>query len=161
MEVIVAIAILAILAAIVIPNYTKIVRSISKAKCLANMRSLHGSFSSAIQDYGMWPQAPQDLDANTSEYEDFWLNTMKPYVVSQEVWLCPVLKAARITDSAGNPLRMHYIPTQFDANPISPRRWSKQPWLIEMGDAHGSGALVLFPDGSIKGMDEIVAGAGK
>ena len=42
-----------------------------------------------------------------------------------------------------------YIPTHFESGTDAPYRW-RQPWLLERGDFHGEGALMIMPDGSIE-----------
>lgn len=155
-ELSVAIAIIGLLALLVASNYKGIMMKVAKAKCVGNMRSLHVAFSSYVNDVGYWPQIPEQLASGESDYEDWWINTMQPYTGSEKVWLCPVLTAGHLSSPDGKLLRMHYIPTQFDANRISPTRWPRQPWLIEMGDAHGDGALILFPDGSIQSLGQVL-----
>jgi prepilin-type N-terminal cleavage/methylation domain-containing protein len=155
-ELAVAIAIVGILVLLVSSNYKGIMMKVSKANCISNMRSLHVAFSSFVNDAGYWPQIPEQLASGESDYEDWWIETMEPYTGSEKVWLCPVLKAGRLSSADGRVLRMHYIPTQFDANRISPTRWPRQPWLIEMGDAHGDGALILFPDGAVQSLGQVL-----
>ena len=155
-ELTVAIAIVGILTSLVALNYKGVMMRVSKANCISNMRSLHVSFSSYVNDVGYWPQIPEQLVSGESDYEDWWIKTMEPYTGSEKVWLCPVLKAGHLSSADGKLLRMHYIPTQFDANRISPTRWPRQPWLIEMGNAHGDGALILFPDGSIQSLSQVL-----
>jgi len=158
-ELLAAIALLGVLATLVVINFQPFLQKTSQIRCMSNMRALHPAFSAYIQDVGHWPQPPDyemEMDQN---YEDWWLTTMDPYVGgAREIWLCPVLKSARLADADGRLLKMHYIPTQFDANPISPTRWPTQPWLVEVANAHGNGALILFTDGSIKSLNSILPG---
>lgn len=113
------------------------------------MRQIHTALGSALNDIGHWPQIPENLEDSEETYEDWWLETMEPYGAPSKIWQCPILRATQATDPNGYLLRMHYIPTDFDANPINPRRWN-MPWLIERGNNHGAGALMAFPDGSIR-----------
>lgn len=136
----------------------KVIQSFAKAKCLANMRGLHVAFSSYVQDKGMWPQLPEPKNGQEHLSDFAWMTMLDSYGASRKLWICPILERGRLKHANGEDIKMHYIPTRFDANRISPHRWSKQPWLIEMGDAHGSGALILFPDGSIKGMTQVLNG---
>ena len=125
---------------------------------MAHMRSLQVSLSAYLQDRGHWPQEP-DFASDQNAYEDWWLNEMAPYGATAEVWMCPSIKrlvSAKSTD--GRP-KIHYTPTMFDENPGTPYKWSTQPWLIEIGNMHGHGANICYPDGSIRSMDE-VAGPG-
>lgn len=156
LEIIAVILLLLILILVCAPYLQRSFASISQVRCMSNLRNLHVGFESYIQDNGRWPQ---EVDtgveyglgreySNNQEYEDWWINTMAPYV-DPKVWQCPVLKAEHLKDMDNNPVRLDYTPTMFDANPISPHRWPKQPWLIEIANAHGHGPLILMPDGSI------------
>ena len=64
-------------------------------------------------------------------------------------WRCACLRPD------GRPL-LHYTPAMFDESPYTPYRWPNQPWLSEIGNMHGRGALMCFPDGSIRAMDDVV-----
>ena len=136
--------------------YKRFLPAAAKGRCMANMRSLHISFQSYVTDHNMWPQMPLQWLDNDASYDTFWINALKPYNDDERVWQCPVLARGGLKGVSGQPLKVHYIPTMFDANPRSMYRWPRQPWLIEMGDAHGAGAHILFPDGSIRAMKEIL-----
>lgn len=131
---------------------------VSRVKCASNMRSLHVSFSSYIQDHDMWPPAPPNEDAAMDQSEKWWLKIMSPYVDTPKVWLCPILEKSKLTSPSGAILQMHYIPTQFDGTKMGPFRWPKQPWLVEMANAHNDGALILFPDGSVRSLKQVLQG---
>jgi prepilin-type N-terminal cleavage/methylation domain-containing protein len=151
LELIAAISILLILAALTNSVWQSFAPKIARAKCLSNMRSLHVSLSSYVTDVGHWPQIPPAVDdAGNEAYEAWWMAELEPFGATDAVWLCPVLKSKRVKDADGYELKMHYVPADFDANPISPRRWPNMPWLIERGNNHGRGSLVAFPDGSIR-----------
>ncbi len=157
-ELLVAIGIIAILISLIFPILSgDFAGRVSKVQCMANMRSLHVSFSSFVSDNDVWPPAPPDsYDENMAKSEEWWFNLMDPYTEDRKVWLCPILARSHIKSPQGDVLKMHYIPTQFDGTKMSPYRWPKQPWLIEMANAHGTGALVLFPDGSVTTMGELL-----
>jgi type II secretory pathway pseudopilin PulG len=144
-----AIAIVGFLAALVLTGWQTFALQAAKVACMTNMRAIHGALAAARTDLGYWPQVPE-FDAGDSEsYETWWIAQLEPYGIPEKSWLCPVLMHSRVKDATGYTLRMHYIPTDFDANPISPTRWSTMPWLLEQGNNHGRGALMAFPDGSI------------
>ena len=154
-ELLAVIVIILILALLFGASYSKIGASVAKAKCISNLRALQAGFESYVSDKGMWPQLPVNTDVTTAQTEDMWFAIMDPYLDnSREVWLCPVLKALRLKGTDGSLLRMHYVPTRFDANRISPHRWPVQPWFIEVGNAHGTGPLIMFTDGSIKSLQD-------
>lgn len=156
-ELLIAIAILGILAALVFPNYQGIVLQAQKAVCKSHMRAIHVALGNYLQDHkNVWPQGPYPRDKQA--WETFWLATLKPYDISENTWQCPTLKRA-LANSEGN--QLHYTPSMFDATPGIARRWSTQPWLIERFGAHPGGPLVVFPDGSIKSMDWVLAERGQ
>lgn len=156
LEILIAIAIVGVLAVLITANYGRIAQSVAKARCMSNMRAIHVGLESYLQEHRIWPQIPEDQDPFDPRVEDLWIRTLNPYIDRDDIWMCPVLKAAGLEGPHGNVLRMHYMPTRFDANPASPRRYSTQPWLVEMADAHGDGALIAFPDGRIQSMGEVL-----
>jgi prepilin-type N-terminal cleavage/methylation domain-containing protein len=155
-EVLVATGIVAILALLAVQGYSKVGASAARAKCIGNLRNLHISFASYIQDNGHWPQQPDFPSAYSEQYQNWWLQTMDPYTGSREVWKCPLLKKLGAYDSHGRTLQIHYTPTRFDAKPSTPYRWPKHPWLIEVSSIHGNGPLLLMPDGSVRNLRDIV-----
>lgn len=138
------------MAALANSAWRSIAPKVVAAKCVSNMRNLHVSLNSYVTDIGYWPQIPESQDETEETYEAWWLKELEPFGGTPAVWQCPVLKSKQVTDSTGYVLKMHYVPADFDANPISPRRWPNMPWLLERGNNHGRGALVAFPDGSIR-----------
>jgi type II secretory pathway pseudopilin PulG len=158
-ETLIVVALVGILAALAVAAYNPILARAARVKCTSNLRALHSSFDAYVLEKGHWPQPP-DYDLEIEEkYEDWLLKEMGPYTDhNPNLWLCPVLVRAQLTDDSGRPIRVHYIPTQFDANRISPYRWPRQPWLIEIADAHGTGPLILFTDGTISDLHTILDG---
>ena len=155
-ELLVSIGIIAILATLTVQGYSKVAASVAKGKCISNLRNLHVSFATYVQDNGYWPQQPDFESAYSQQYQDWWLTTMDPYTKSREIWKCPLLKKYGAYDSKGKKLEIHYTPTRFDARPTTPYRWEKQPWLIEVSNIHGNGPLLLMPDGSVRNLTDLV-----
>jgi prepilin-type N-terminal cleavage/methylation domain-containing protein len=156
LEVLVAAMIVAILAALIIPNYQGIVLKAQEAVCKSHMRAIHVALANYLQDHqDIWPQGPYPRDKVA--WETFWLATLKPYDISENTWQCPSLKRL-LGDEDG--YRLHYAPSMFDPTPGIARRWSRQPWLIERFGIHGQGPLICFPDGSIKSMARVLAEQG-
>jgi hypothetical protein len=133
----------------------------AQAKCMANMRSIHVGLSTYLNDHkDIWPQGPSPLDGDA--WAEFWVETLESQKVTARTWECPA-----IYRMLGNPPRykinsdsVHYIPTMFDDQPGTARRWPTQPWLVERADAHGNGALICFTDGSIKPFNKVLAELG-
>jgi type II secretory pathway pseudopilin PulG len=121
-------------------------------RCIGNLRGLHIALNHDVIDAGHWPQCPYEL--GEAGYDEWWLRELGKYNVVEANWQCPTLLKQDHTEKRSRDIRqskLHYIPAQFDDNPITPRKWSKQPWLIEVADAHGEGNLMVFPDGAIIG----------
>jgi type II secretory pathway pseudopilin PulG len=155
LEVLAAVLILAVLAALLVPNYQGIVLKAQEAVCKSHMRSIHVALANYLQDNrDIWPQGPYPREKVA--WETFWLATLRPYDISENTWQCPTLKRA-LNDEG---YRLHYTPSMFDATPGIARRWSTQPWLIERFGIHGQGPLICFPDGSIKSMQHVMAEQG-
>lgn len=159
-EILVCIGILAILATLTSQVWKRAIAASATATCMENMRSLQVSLNSYVQDKGHWPQVPPEIDVSSasddSAYEDWWLEELKEYGGTPEVWQCPIIKRQVSNKNPDGRPKIHYTPTPFDAKPMTPYRWSTQPWLIEIGNIHGKGALIIFPDGSIKTVNDIL-----
>ncbi len=157
LEIIAALLIIAILVALVVPNFGSITAAAQQAVCASHMRSIRGALDSYMQDHEMvWPQGPAPQEDG---WAAFWLAALEPYDIKQGTWECPVIRGwARGLDDPE--LTLHYVPTMFDATPNIAHRWSTQPWLIEIADAHGNGPLIAFPDGSVKSYSKVLAEQG-
>ncbi len=161
LELLAVITILSVLAAFLVPNFGRIRENAEKAKCLGNMRSLQVALASYLNDNDRWPQCPVD-PRQEKAYGEWWVKELQPYGVGPSTWQCPTIR--RKVLEAGFPASeippIHYAPTKFDAHPSTPRKWPTQPWLIEIGNPHPGGALIAFPDGSIRGFDQVMASMG-
>jgi type II secretory pathway pseudopilin PulG len=156
-EALVAVGVLAILFVIIfkaVPGYRDRAEGV---KCAQNMKSLATSLGTYIQDVGHWPQEPEEifLSNNNNTYEDWWLKTLAPYGGTEMVWQCPTIRRKVVLKSKEGRPKIHYTPTKFDATPYTPFKWSTQPWLVEIGNMHGAGALLCFPDGSVRSMNDV------
>lgn len=124
--------------------------AVERVACMANLRSLHVALNSYITDHKEWPQMPSELDNEQSA--NWWVNTLRPYVGDQKVWHCPTFQrqAQETPEKFSEHIKIDYIPTDFDNRPMTPFKWPNMPWIIEIGDFHGSGNLAVFPDGSVR-----------
>lgn len=157
-EILVTVGILAVLVAIAFKFSSFWFARAEGVHCAQNLRSLQVSLAAYVQDVGHWPQEPQELfegeDQDASE--DWWLKELENYGATQAVWQCPTIKRLVSSKNAAGRPKLHYTPTPFDERSFTPFRWATQPWLVEIGNMHGRGALICFPDGSIKAMDDII-----
>jgi type II secretory pathway pseudopilin PulG len=127
-----------------------------RAKCTTNLRVLYIGLDSYLKNVGNWPQQPHFGQNEETEYGQWWIDKLKPYDVSEAAWKCPgITRLGSITKDGGSPL-ISYSPTMFDSNPITPLKWSNMPWLVEIGNIHGNGALMIFPDGSVRDLDNVM-----
>ena len=157
LEVVIVGAILAILITLLVPNTGRILAAAQQAICASHMRSIRVALDSYLQDHEqVWPQGPPPQEEG---WANFWLATLQPYEIRPKTWQCPVIRGwARNADDPN--LQLHYVPTMFDATPNIANRWSTQPWLIEIADAHDKGPLIAFPDGAVKPYSKVLAEQG-
>ena len=122
---------------------------------MANMKGITTSLHLYLQDHqDIWPQGPSP-EAGVV-WENFWLGALQPYGITGKTWQCPAVGTSSDQDAP----RVHYTPTMFPPIPHIASKWTTHPWLIERGAGHGQGALICFPDGSIKSFDKVLAEAG-
>jgi prepilin-type N-terminal cleavage/methylation domain-containing protein len=153
-ELLVAIAILAILSGLSVVGLKHYTQRSQDIVCMSNLRGLHAAFASYLNENGQrWPQNPQlqkdDFDDNKEV--KFWVDTLQPYGPNRQTWLCPADKQGTAKDTDEKEYIISYYPTPFDEEPGSAYKWINQPWLIENGGLHGKGENnVVFPDGRIE-----------
>lgn len=144
-----------ILVALLLPAISGMRARAQRVNCMANLRTLYIAAEAYLQQNGSWPQiAVTDSD----EDDDLaWITAFRDYGVSQKTWICPTIQNA-----LGNPdmsvaanVRIDYMPMNFDDKAFTPRRRADVPWFVEMGAPHGTGNLIIFGDGSIKGSLEL------
>jgi prepilin-type N-terminal cleavage/methylation domain-containing protein len=157
LEVALVVLIVAILATLLIPNYQPLLARAQEAACLGNMRSIRNALDSYLNDHQqVWPQGPPPNEAG---WAPFWLKTLEPYGIGLKTWQCPTIRG-HLKQEELDAMPLHYVPTMFDASPGVAKRWTTQPWLIEIADAHGQGPLICFPDGSVKSSQRVLLDQG-
>jgi len=157
LEIIAVLAVIVVLATLTLPQYRTFVAKAQESVCVANMRSLHVALNGYLNDHGdIWPQEPVEEDRKM--WSQFWLDKLAPYGATQRTWQCPTLIAFLKEYRQGSDAPdLHYVPSRFAPTPGIARRWTTQPWLIEVADAHGKGPLICFPDGRVKSTAEVFA----
>jgi len=150
LEVLVVVGIVGLLLAIAFPISGRFLARAKKAKCISQMKAIHGGLSGYITDVGYWPQMEEGKVGYTEdEFFKFWVTSTEPYGLDKEVWLCPSdagyhsLAKAQLGEFIGS-----YVPTRFDKKPQRPFQYN-QPWLLERGNFHSRGCHILMPDGSV------------
>jgi len=152
-EVLVVIAIMAILTALFIPNVGSLVNRAEKVVCSGKLRNLWTAFSVPVADGRGWPQLPSDVKIGTLAEQQWWLNTTAATMnLSAKDWSCPTIArytAGAAASSKGNVNLICYYPTLFDARPMTPMSSLQMPWFTEVLSVHGNGNLSIRADGSV------------
>lgn len=157
MELATVILIIAILMAMLVPGFAYMRARAERSKCFSNLTSIYVAGTLYIQDHGSWPQIdPETL--NTPAYPTAWVAAFAPYKIAEKNWACPsvqrMLNDPDLTKPEGH--RVDYFGTPFGDERNLPYKYAGQPWFIERADVHGDGQLILFPDGSIKALRDVV-----
>lgn len=148
-------AIMVILTFLAAPNLKGAWRKFQEARCTANMRGITTGLHEYLADnQNLWPQGPPPQSGTA--WEHFWLAVLQPYGIGESSWRCPGVDLRANPDGP----RVHYMPTMFPAVPGIATKWTTHPWLMERGEGHGQGALICFPDGSVKPFDKVLAEVG-
>jgi prepilin-type N-terminal cleavage/methylation domain-containing protein len=154
LELMVVLSILTLLLSMLWPSYNFFRRKAEDAVCMQNLRSLHASAHSYLQDHNfVWPQPLEGTENDSDEEADtkFWIEAIRPYGGTREVWLCPSERSGFEVDNADDFHSMSYVPTEFDDLPNTAFKWTNQPWFIERGGFHqGNQANLIMPDGSLR-----------
>lgn len=155
-EILASLVILSILATLAFVGYEKYLAKASQAVCMNNLRNLGTAFQVYMNDHDQkWPPHPKISDPYSEAWENYWIKLFEAesYKIPAKTWQCPVLQRGRVASPSGRVLKVHYVPTLFDhtrnrANDLN-SGGKKHPWLMEIANAHGDGALMFFPDGVV------------
>jgi len=160
LELLTVLVIIVVLAVMGIGLFDQMRTRSERVNCTSNLRNLYAGFQSYIVQYGHWPQNPHRLaDKN---HDGWWVEELRKVGLGEKSWHCPTHE--RFAKQAAREMgkgredenskkkkepAIHYMPTPFDSNQATPRRWPTQPWLVETGNFHGDGPLIIFPDGTV------------
>lgn len=161
LELLTVIVVISILAVMLTPGISHMIERMDRSRCTSNLRDLYLAAELYIQDHHQWPQiSTETIEAQDSDqYARDWMAALAPYKVTDATWHCPTIQKAEAQNSQLGPptlKRIDYFATPFDDKEITPRRWSTQPWFIERGAVHGCANLIIFTDGSIKSLDDLL-----
>ena len=154
LELMTCIVIILILASLLTPSLSRLREKARAAQCASNLKSLFVAANSSIQDNQHWPQV-KGMNIGSEEFSLAWLKELQPYGISKKNWLCPTIKdELHYTDTG--PFHVDYVPTPFDAKPITPFLWPTHPWFSERGSVHGDGNLIILTNGSVRSLNELI-----
>ena len=151
-ELIVVVAIILIIAALAFPNYNSILNRADQIVCTSKLRTLWTDFSSRLNDGQGWPQLPDDVQMGTTAEQQWWISsTSNTMGLTLNDWRCPSYFRAlqNATNSSQQPYLISYLPTLFDSNPLTPKKWGRMPWFTEIAGSHGGVGLSIRADGSV------------
>jgi prepilin-type N-terminal cleavage/methylation domain-containing protein len=156
LEILTVVIIIVILTTMIIPVVRGVQSKAGRMGCASNLKSLYVAASAYIVDHQQWPQIAEKVSSD--RYSERWMEALRPYGVSPINWRCPAVER-----QLGNPLkrdpkdkRIDYFASPFGPQQRAAYQWSTQPWFIERSDAHGNGNLMIFPDGAVKPLGDIV-----
>ena len=154
-ELVIVIAIIGILASLLVPLVGPVRDRAEKVVCIGNLRSIYLALGNYLNDNQRWPQTGDDL--NRDQLETFWRNTLASYDLGDKSWICPSFdrRLRENPEEYQTAPKLHYMPAQFSANPMTPRKWAGMPWALEVGGFHGGGALYIRADGSVASVDDL------
>lgn len=158
LELMTCIMIIVILSTMFIGGFQKMRSRAETTSCEQNLRSLYVSASAFIQDQGHWPQVdPALLQGDESSYARAWVQTLSPYGIARESWLCPTVQRQLGNPNVDRPKneRIDYIATPFGPEPRAPYQWQMQPWFLERTGGHEGGNRIVFPDGKVLPLEQV------
>lgn len=151
LELMTVLVVISILVVVLAPGVSFLQARAQKAQCIGNLRSLHVATGSYMQDNQHWPQI------SGNGYQDktvagLWLAALAPYGLSQINWVCPTVQRELHAPDLADPenVRVDYLAMPFGTQPRAPYLYARQPWFIEVGNVHGNGQEIIFPDGHIE-----------
>jgi len=150
-ELMVVICIIAILAALLLPNFQMMRNRAERVVCTGRLKGLWTAFALELKDGNGWPQLPASIQIGSTEEQQWWISYSSQNMgLSSNNWRCPTF--SRLSRSASNSTSsdlINYLPTLFDANPMTPAKSVAMPWFTESGNLHGIGNLCVRADGSV------------
>lgn len=161
-ETLVALGVLGVLSVLVFVGVESYLSKAARVTCLGNLKNLGAAFHLYLNDHeDRWPPYPDNLDSFSKEFEDYWMNLFQSkYQIPPKTWICPALKKANLKSPDGRVLNLHYAPSFFDHAKGRAMNLNmdgkKHPWIIEIADAHGDGALMYFPNSGVVSMNQFL-----
>lgn len=160
LELMTVIVIISILAVIVYGGVGYLRGRARRGQCMANLRQLHVAAELYREQHGTWPQIRRKDYPDPKDYANAWIDTFSPFNIPRSTWICPSVQEMLQSPSYATPeeARIDYVAMPFDDKPMTPHQWARQPWFVEVGNVHGSGNLMIFPDGSISDLNTVAGG---
>lgn len=155
----IVLVIIGILCTLLLPLYGGMRARARKTQCIANLRNLYVGAEVYLQQNGHWPQISRSSGASGSEnFANAWIAALEPQGIGRSSWICPTIQELLQAPDYIQPryARLDYIPMNFDDAVATPHRWPRQPWFIETGNVHGNGNLLIYTDGSVGEVNDLL-----
>lgn len=124
-------------------------------QCMSRMKRLHQFAEVHVSEHQTWPYPDHVTPDNEEAWGRAWQQLTEPYDLLPEDLVCPTHQRTMGDPDLNRHPRIDYLATPFSGGRWAPYRWARQPWFIEVGDFHGNGNLVIFPDGHIESLRDI------
>jgi len=157
LELMTVIVIIAILAVMLTPAVGTLRTQSDKVQCIANLRNLYVAANAYVQQNQHWPQISTSLMAS-GQYDEQWIEILLPLGIPRSGWVCPTSQRLMGNPDITNTQspRADYIATPFDDKTMTPFMWSSMPWFSERGNSHGNGNLIIFTNGSVRELNDVL-----
>lgn len=158
LELLIVLVILGILLTLAVPIYSGLRARAQRAACAANLRGLYIASDTFLQRNGSWPQIHAKDFETREALANAWIAALEPFGLARKNWICPTIQDSLQGPDYQDPAhaRIDYVATPFDDKTLTPHQWPRQPWFIESGDVHGNGNLLIFADGSLAELNDVV-----
>jgi prepilin-type N-terminal cleavage/methylation domain-containing protein/prepilin-type processing-associated H-X9-DG protein len=113
-ELLVVIAIIAILASILFPVFARARENARRASCMSNLKQIGLGFMQYTQDYD--EQLPKEY---TSVAPHYWMQTIQPYVKSDQLFNCPSANYSYVSVYSSTAYRISYGYNHFLSGSLS------------------------------------------
>lgn len=148
-EVLAVVAILGILATLMFPMAQQMMPRVERVICMSRLKNLHTIFTTYSTEG--WPQLPAGVALGSMAEQKWWLEkTREDHGFAVKDWQCPTIANGMKTLPERERPLIHYLPTPFSGEPNRANKNPRMPWLIEIGNAHGEGNLMVRQDGAIE-----------
>ena len=155
-EVVTVALIVVILIALILPVTQNVRSRLEQTRCVKNLQNLCVAANLYVQEHGSWPQI--DPSQPPEDVAKGWIDALQPYGMTLQGWICPTVQRLMRSPDFTQPAnrRIDYSGFPFSPEPQRPFQYATEPWFFEKNDVHGRGQLLIFRDGHIQTLGELV-----
>lgn len=148
--------IVVILVVLCVPAVQSVQGRMERVRCAKNLQNLCVAANLYVQEQGSWPQI--DVSRPPEDVAKDWIDALQPYGTTLQGWICPTVQRLLHSPDFTQPAnrRTDYGGFPFSPEPQRPFQYATEPWFFEKNNVHGRGQLVVFRDGHIQTLSELV-----